>query len=215
VDRELTETVREGGETKLTFSGILHILFLYGCEDKGSGRKCLSSRHLFISIEKIGCGKWPNHCADFPFYGMSEYNTLLYNSQGEISKTPYALVSFPALLVLCYLPVRRRMHLSFDNKLCNAQQYIFQPSAPPSFDRILFRHFSAIHHGLMTALASQTSSLLSQLTLAHHPSDPNKHQSTPVTNSVCRFSLPISRGVPAIVPDMLPVPSVHTLHVIS
>jgi hypothetical protein len=140
------------------------------------------------------------------------YTTLRVRSLKR--HTPWYLS--PALLVLCYLPIRRQIRLSFDNKLCDAQPYIFQPSAPPSFDHILFRHFSAaIHHGLMTALASQTSSLLSQLTLAHHPSDPNKHQSTPVTNSVCLFSLPISRGVPPMVPDMLPVPSVHTLHVIS
>ena len=67
----------------------------------------------------------------------------------------------------------------------------------------------------MTALASQTNTLLSQLTLAHHPSDPNKHQSTPVTNSVCLFNRPISRPAPPNVPGVLLVPSVHTLHVIS
>ena len=44
------------------------------------------------------------------------------------------------------------------------------------------------------ARTSQTQSRSSQPQLATQPSLPNKHQSTPVANSVCRPILPISRA---------------------
>lgn len=46
------------------------------------------------------------------------------------------------------------------------------------------------------ALTSQINSLSSQPQLAHHPSAPNKHQSTPITNSVCAPIRPISLPPP-------------------
>lgn len=48
------------------------------------------------------------------------------------------------------------------------------------------------HHGPMKSLTSQTQSRSSHPVLATHPSLPNRHQSTPHTNSVCRPILPNS-----------------------
>ena len=79
------------------------------------------------------------------------------------------------------------------------------------------------HYGPMIALTSHTRTLSSHPQLAHHPSAPKRHQSTPVTNSVCRPILPISLPLPntigsAIISSFecpIALPSVHTRHVIS
>ena len=79
------------------------------------------------------------------------------------------------------------------------------------------------HYGPMIALTSHTRTLSSHPQLAHHPSAPKRHQSTPVTNSVCRPILPISLPPPntmgsAIISSFecpIALPSVHTRHVIS
>jgi hypothetical protein len=62
-------------------------------------------------------------------------------------------------------------------------------------------------HVLIIFFTSHMHTLSSQPQLAAHPSAPNMHQSTPVTNSVCRPILPISLGPCP--------PSVQTRHVIS
>ena len=78
------------------------------------------------------------------------------------------------------------------------------------------------YHGLMNSLTSQTQSLSSHPVLAAHPSLPNKHQSTPHTNSVWRPILPNS--LPCSPPNpttpgrggsAFALPSVHTRHVMS
>ena len=64
----------------------------------------------------------------------------------------------------------------------------------------------------MKAPTSHTNNLSSQPQLAHHPSAPNKHQSTPITNSVCAPIRPISlpppyaKGSPCPKPPGLPIP---------
>lgn len=72
------------------------------------------------------------------------------------------------------------------------------------------------------ALTSQTSTRSSHPQLAHHPSAPNKHQSTPMTNSVCLPIRPNSLPPPSAIGSGTPsfatpnaLPSVHTRHVIS
>lgn len=91
------------------------------------------------------------------------------------------------------------------------------------------------HH--ITLATSHTSTLSSQPQLAHHPSVPNRHQSTPMANSVCRPIRPSSLPPPTPIPPWPPpstpppwmisalpspvpgaaplLPSVHSRHVMS
>jgi hypothetical protein len=73
-------------------------------------------------------------------------------------------------------------------------------------------HWEHCHrsHGRINVRTSHTQRRSSQPQLAAQPSLPNKHQSTPVTNSVCLPMLPSSLAGPPCSP-----PSVHTRHVMS
>ena len=73
--------------------------------------------------------------------------------------------------------ITRQSHDDFSDDICTSP--VSGSSACP-------------YRGPMKSLTSQTQSLSSHPVLATHPSLPNKHQSIPHTNSVCRPILPSS-----------------------
>lgn len=78
-------------------------------------------------------------------------------------------------------------------------------------------------HAPIAARTSHTKRFSSHPVLAHHPSLPNIHQSTPVTNSVCwpirPNSIPIDGAGPERIVSRSPIPasdpSLHARQVMS
>lgn len=81
----------------------------------------------------------------------------------------------------------------------------------------IYSHLPIVHGRFINMLASHRRTRSSHPTEATQPPAPNKHQSTPVTNSVCLFMMPISapRLGPWAGSRGAPEPSFHSRTVMS
>jgi len=96
------------------------------------------------------------------------------------------------------------------HKSCRGISVQDQSNRLPEVDYALLNcNIVPSNHGRITVRTSHTQRRSSQPQLAAHPSLPNKHQSTPVANSVC---LPI---LPSSLACACSPPSDHTRHVMS